>query len=95
METMEILNRYNLSAENAAMVAEFMKETDAGEYMFVPVAINTILTMSRKHRQALGEEPTLENIKQLYDELPASCKEEYGDNYLLGYINILMCGQLI
>ena len=92
---MEILNRYNLSAENAAMVAELMKETNAGEGMFVPVAINTILTMSRKHRQALGEEPTLENIKQLYDKLPTSCKEDYGDNYLLGYINILMCGQLI
>ena len=95
METMEILNRYNLSTEKAAMVAELIKESNTRECMFVPVAINTVLTLSRKHRQASGEEPTLEDIKQLYDKLPNSCKEDYGDNYLLGYINILMCGQLI
>lgn len=95
MTQKEITRKYGVDFGVAALVEEYLREIGGVDETFLPIAVNTVVTASETHRDLLGDTPTLEEVKSLYNGLPTFVTSEYGDKFLLGYISFLMMGRTI
>lgn len=80
--------RDNMTRNSAELVEEYLKETrESSDFaIFSEAYINRC---SEAYRRLYNKEFSLKEAQDVYKFVPASIREQFGENYLLGLIEFL------
>jgi hypothetical protein len=85
----DIARAYSIDRSAAEMVEEYLKESNNTDPDWIPFIVSTILQSRKRYRCLYFHDLDIAVAKDSFYLFPEDMRNEYGDKYVLGLIEIL------